>query len=218
MLRDTHTCLFEHPLRAHSLTHARARTHTHTHTHTSLGPRGAPAALLHPPHLSRALASSGVLFPLRFLPSPSPAKRRARRAPRPPCRSAMAKAKPRASGHQTAPEPRGPPGSAYLQGNAFPGPPPGANSGPARTRDGRGTDPDATLGAGHGVRGAGHGVRSAGAAPNPGRSARASPTPPRPCSQSGPRYFFRPGEAPGVHRVLAAPMLALHEVGGERGT
>lgn len=146
MPRDTHTCLFEYPLPPL------------LPPHTPRAQWRPCAARLHPPHLSRALASSGVLFPLRSLRRTSPAKRRARRAPRPPRRSAMARAKPRASVHQTAPGPRGPPGSAQLQRNAFSGPPPWANSGPARSQCGLGTDPDATLAPGQGV-------RSAGAAP-----------------------------------------------------
>lgn len=96
MLPVSQTGLLEHPL------------HTPRHTSTPSGPGAPGAPLLQTPHLSRDLVSSGVRFPLRSLRTPSPARRRARRAPRPPRRSAMARARSRAL---TAPGPRGLPGS-----------------------------------------------------------------------------------------------------------
>lgn len=162
--------------------------------------------LLHPPHLSRALASSGVRFPPRSLQTLSRARRRARRVPRPPCRSVMAKAKPWAWG-VGAPDrsgTRGPPGSAHLRRNASSGPPPSANSGTARSPCGRGTDPD-VVGARE-LR-----LRFCRGRPHPG-PLRPSPRSPRSFAQ-----LLMPPEAPSAHRVRTAPKFGRQEVGRERG-
>lgn len=205
MLPVTQTSLLEHPL------------HTPRHTSTPSGPGAPGAPLLQTPHLSRDLASSGVRFPLRSLRTLSPARRRARRAPRPPRRSAMARAR---SPALTAPGPRGPPDPAHLQRYASSGPPPLSKQRPARSPCGRGsgTDPHTAQAPGLGAalcRGRLH--------PAHPLSPRSSPAPlPRsrgPSSWPWPRYVFRPPEAPRdpLVRVLEDLKLGLHKVGGKTG-
>lgn len=185
-----------------------------------MGPGAPRAALLQTSHLSWDVAFSGVLFPLRSLRTPSTGSRRARRAPRPQRRSAMAKAKSgekaRESGHLTALQPRGIPGSRSFAEKRLLWPaPPRANSAPpvVHTRDGEPVQMLPT------PQGRGCALQeSSFPIPVP------PPThPPAPlsrslwsCSWLCPCYFFRPPEAPGAHRVAGSPQVGLHEVGRKR--
>lgn len=169
MLRDTH---ISHTRILISTTLSDRQTATHTHARESTH---APSSI---PHLSRALASSGVRFPRR---TPSPARRRTRRSPRPSRRSAMARARPRAR-DVGAPDrfgPPGPPGSALCGEPPTPARPPEQTAVPP-ARVPAGTHPGA-------ARTRGQRVRFVGAA----RTRRQSPFSPRLC----PRASGSPGGA-----------------------
>ena len=188
--------------------------HTPRHTSTPSGP-GAP--LLQTPHLSRDLASSGVRFPLRSLRTLSPARRRARRAPRPPRRSAMARARSRAL---TAPGPRGPPGSRSFAEIRLlrPAPPEQTAPSPKSVWAGewdRSTNCPSSRARGCALQGS--------SPPRPPSLPPSSPAPlPRsrgPSSWPWPRYVYRPPEAPGdpLVRVLEDLKLGLHKWAGKQG-
>ena len=157
--------------------------YTPRRTPTPLGPGAPRAALLQTPHLSQDLASSGIGFLLHSLRSPSLARRRARRAPRPPRRSAMARARSQARGVRTPDRSRAAGATRipliYRETPPPARPPEQTAPGPQCGRGVR-TDPDAAQAPGQGVRSAG--VVPTRATPHP----CFPPPPPRPAAALGP--------------------------------